>query len=173
MKIIVLFNEKRAEIFYVNPFSSFSDLFDLMNKRFKNSINTSNSFLYKNKNYDNYYYKYDNGFVEHCYYDLGGPYCYKSGLLLENNIYNNINLRLVINPGFYIIVRTPKIFSIIIGCNTSETIYEIKQKIEDQTGDYHEEQRLAFKGKLLENKKTLKDYNVKNFDILHVSLPLK
>ena len=173
MKINILMNENKAEIFYVNPFGSFSDLFDLMNERFKNSISLSDSFLYKNNNYDNYYYRYDNGLIEKYYYDDGGPYCYKSGHFLKNGIYDNINLRLISEPGFHIIIRVPKFYTIIISCESSETIYNIKRKIEDKTGFNADEQRLVFEGKLLENKKTIKDYNIKNLDFLHLSLPLK
>ena len=157
----------------MNPFGSFSDLFDKMNERFKNSITLSDSFLYKNNNYDDYYYRYDNGLIEKYYYEDGGPYCYKSGNFLKNGIYDNINLRLICDPCFHIIIRVPKIYTIIISCQTYETIYNIKSKIEDKTGFNSDEQRLVFEGKLLENKKTIKDYNIKNLDFLHLSLPLK
>nr|8J0A_A Chain A, Ubiquitin variant R4 [synthetic construct]8J0A_B Chain B, Ubiquitin variant R4 [synthetic construct] len=57
--------------------------------------------------------------------------------------------------------------------NDDDTILNVKKKIEEKTGIPPEDQILIYKGKVLEDDKTLADYNIKENDTLYLVKRLK
>ena len=56
---------------------------------------------------------------------------------------------------------------------SSNTIYSLKQKIQNLDNIPFKQQRLTFLGKQLENEKTLKDYNIKNNSTIYYCIILR
>ena len=54
-----------------------------------------------------------------------------------------------------------------------ETIEQVKAKIENKAGIPSEQQRLVYRGKPLEEAKTLEDYNITAENIIHLLIRLK
>lgn len=77
-------------------------------------------------------------------------------------------------PGLLsIFVKTLTGRTITIPVTLSETIYEIKQKIETKVDIPAEEQRLVYAGKQLEDGRTLRDYQVEENATLHLALRIR
>ena len=55
----------------------------------------------------------------------------------------------------------------------SQTIADLKQNIEEKEGIPSDQQRLVFAGRLLEDKRTLNDYNITDASTLHMVLRLR
>jgi len=66
-----------------------------------------------------------------------------------------------------IFVRTPT-QKLTVEIGPTETIETIKVKIQDQTGIPADKQKLTFNGKLLEDGRTLSDYNILRESLLYV-----
>ncbi|CAH9114118.1 unnamed protein product [Cuscuta europaea] len=72
-----------------------------------------------------------------------------------------------------IFVKTMRGTTISLEVEPSETIYRVKEKIQESEGMLPEQQRLAFSGKLIEDHHTLADYNVIKESTIHLVLCLR
>ena len=86
--------------------------------------------------------------------------------LLDNNIEDRSTLHLLLQLILY--VKTVKGKTITVKVDPSSTIEVIKTKIQDSWGIPSDQQQLIFTGELLENGRTLTDYNILHKSTLHL-----
>ena len=85
-----------------------------------------------------------------------------SDILSDYNIQNESTLHVVLRlrGGMQVFVKTPTGKTLILMVNPTESIEDLKHKVQEKEGIPPDQQRIIFSGKQLENIYTLEEYNI-------------
>ena len=156
MDLIIINKTNNDEVIEVsiNSMDSSENLYDLVNKKIGYDITKDNAYILK---IDGKYIQYKNQYL----------YFFYQNFILENNILTLERL------DDFILVEDLLCRTYIIERDSSESIMDIKIKIEEATEIEVDSIRLIFKGKQLEDNRTLEDYEIEKGSKLQLVLRLR
>ncbi|BAM39859.1 ubiquitin [Theileria orientalis strain Shintoku] len=97
----------------------------------------------------------------------------KGDEIYSRDKHNDLNLVSNVRGGLNLTVETMQGKSIQVQVSQNETVLDVKKKLEEEQTIPVDQQRLIYKGKLLENEKTIADYGIKDNEVLQLVLRLR